>query len=341
MRSTASTRASSGTRWRRSSRASSAPGSTRATSTSATVARDFTRARAVASAIQTAVRGATSLTCSLGVGTSKVVCKIASDRRKPGGHHGRPAGHGGAVSGPAPGSPAPGVGPACRGAAADRRRRHDRRLASLGDAGAPDAAARDASVRCCATARGESTRATSSSSSSRSRCPLRTRSRATLGPRAAARRGAAPRGARLGAAPELGPLRAHGDGEARGTPTSRSHARQPSTTRRSSDTGMRPSRRARTVGPAARRSRRLGLSAGSCRSTVEVTRARGPRSGRARYRPARARSDATVAERSCRVRGGRARRDARGHAHAEAFDLGGREAGLLTALGFAVGFGLS
>jgi DNA polymerase-4 len=50
-----------------------------------TVARDFTRARAVASAIQTAVRAKTSLTCSLGVGTSKVVCKIASDRRKPGG----------------------------------------------------------------------------------------------------------------------------------------------------------------------------------------------------------------------------------------------------------------
>ena len=51
----------------------------------ATVASDFSRARAVASAIQTSIRATTSLSCSLGVSTSKVVCKIASDRRKPGG----------------------------------------------------------------------------------------------------------------------------------------------------------------------------------------------------------------------------------------------------------------
>jgi len=49
------------------------------------VAADFGEARSVAEAVQTAVRGATGLTCSLGVATCKVVAKIASDQRKPGG----------------------------------------------------------------------------------------------------------------------------------------------------------------------------------------------------------------------------------------------------------------
>jgi DNA polymerase-4 len=76
-----------------------------------TVASDFTRARAVASAIQTAVRGRTSLTCSLGVGTSKVVCKIASDRRKPGGITVVPPGTEGRFLAPLAVRLLPGVGP--------------------------------------------------------------------------------------------------------------------------------------------------------------------------------------------------------------------------------------
>src|ERR687891_1452833 len=39
----------------------------------------FREARALAEAVQVAVRGATSLSCSLGVGTCKVVAKVASD----------------------------------------------------------------------------------------------------------------------------------------------------------------------------------------------------------------------------------------------------------------------
>ena len=45
----------------------------------------FEDARALAEAVRAVVRARTRLSCSLGVGGSKVVAKIASDRRKPGG----------------------------------------------------------------------------------------------------------------------------------------------------------------------------------------------------------------------------------------------------------------
>ena len=75
------------------------------------VAADFGRARAVAEAVQAAVRGATSLSCSLGVSTCKVVSKIASDRRKPGGITVVPAGKEAAFLAPFPARRLPGVGP--------------------------------------------------------------------------------------------------------------------------------------------------------------------------------------------------------------------------------------
>ncbi len=45
----------------------------------------FEDARALAEAVQAVVRARTRLSCSLGIATSKVVAKVASDRRKPGG----------------------------------------------------------------------------------------------------------------------------------------------------------------------------------------------------------------------------------------------------------------
>ena len=56
------------------------------------VAATFLHARKIGEAVQTAVRAATSLTCALGVSSSKVVAKIASDHRKPGGLTVVPAG---------------------------------------------------------------------------------------------------------------------------------------------------------------------------------------------------------------------------------------------------------
>ena len=75
------------------------------------VAADFLQARRVGEAVQAAVRGSTSLTCSLGVSTCKVVAKVASDRRKPGGITVVPAGREGTFLAPFDVRKLPGVGP--------------------------------------------------------------------------------------------------------------------------------------------------------------------------------------------------------------------------------------
>jgi DNA polymerase-4 len=75
------------------------------------IASDFRRARVLAEAVQAAVRGATSLSCSLGVATCKVVAKVASDRRKPGGITVVRPGREAAFLAPFPVRLLPGVGP--------------------------------------------------------------------------------------------------------------------------------------------------------------------------------------------------------------------------------------
>ena len=75
------------------------------------VAPVFEDARAVAGAVQAVVRTRTGLSCSLGVAGSKVVAKIASDRRKPGGLTAVRPGREAAFLAPFPLRVLPGVGP--------------------------------------------------------------------------------------------------------------------------------------------------------------------------------------------------------------------------------------
>jgi DNA polymerase-4 len=75
------------------------------------VAANFGEARAVAEAVQTSVRGTTSLSAAIGVASCKVVAKIASDRRKPGGLTVVPAGREAAFLAPFDVRKLPGVGP--------------------------------------------------------------------------------------------------------------------------------------------------------------------------------------------------------------------------------------
>ncbi len=75
------------------------------------VAENFSEARALAEAVQAAVRAATSLSASLGIGTSKLVAKVASDRRKPGGLTVVPPGSEARFLGPFELRKLPGIGP--------------------------------------------------------------------------------------------------------------------------------------------------------------------------------------------------------------------------------------
>jgi DNA polymerase-4 len=75
------------------------------------VAPAFDDARALAEAVQAVVLARTRLTCSLGVATSKVVAKVASDRRKPAGLTAVRPGREAAFLAPFPIRLLPGVGP--------------------------------------------------------------------------------------------------------------------------------------------------------------------------------------------------------------------------------------
>jgi DNA polymerase-4 len=94
----------------------------------------FAGARAVAEAVRTAVQASTGLSCSLGVGTSKVVCKVASDRRKPGGITVVPPGREARFLAPLPVRLLPGVGPRAEERLAAAGVATVGALASLGDA---------------------------------------------------------------------------------------------------------------------------------------------------------------------------------------------------------------
>ena len=98
------------------------------------VAEDFRRARVVAEAVQAAVRGATSLSCALGVASCKVVAKVASDRRKPGGITVVPAGREASFLAPFPVRLLPGVGPRAEARLAAAGIDLIGQLAALGDA---------------------------------------------------------------------------------------------------------------------------------------------------------------------------------------------------------------
>ena len=178
------------------------------------VAPAFDDARAVAESVRAVVRARTRLSCSLGVATSKVVAKVASDRRKPGGLTVVRPGREAAFLAPFPIRLLPGVGP-----------RAEERLAAAGiDTIGGLAALGDDELRTVAARR---RRPPAARSRPRPRpAPARGLDRAHLDlergdlraghrrPRAPARRAAAAGVAPRRAPPRPGPGRAHGDDEA-------------------------------------------------------------------------------------------------------------------------------
>ena len=129
--------------------------------------------RPLAEAVQTAVKGATSLSCSLGVGTCKVVAKVASDRRKPGGITIVRPGREAAFLAPFAVRLAARRRPESRGAAAQGRHRDDRRAWRASRTPTSRGSFRARSGGSFATARAGSTRGRSSSRASRSRSATR------------------------------------------------------------------------------------------------------------------------------------------------------------------------
>ena len=189
-----------------------------------TVARDFTRARAVASAIQTAVRAQDE---------PHVLARGRRPRRSCA--RSRPTGASPAASRVVPpGTEArflaplavrllPGVGPRAEERLRRRRRRHDRRARRARRRRAALAPPGHASARCCATARsGVDPRDLDLELEPVSVSAEDTFPRDLDGSRAAARRGAAARRARLRAPAQLRPVRPDGDREAPLRATSRS-----------------------------------------------------------------------------------------------------------------------
>src|SRR5205823_10016516 len=94
----------------------------------------FDDARALAETVQAVVRARTRLSCSLGVATSKVVAKVASDRRKPGGLTVVRPGREASFLAPFPTRLLPGVGPRAEERLKAAGIETIGRLASLGDA---------------------------------------------------------------------------------------------------------------------------------------------------------------------------------------------------------------